>query len=266
MKLIRLWSAALGCVLIAGCAATPRQEPKLASCAATPRLNPKLEPWAGLREPTFPELLVSFGAANLPQDPDGTLYKYLWSQSKSYDRYEATREAHGDMAPLMQEATEQIQAGAPALACKQFMFETSIQLMKYDSARGAFPVQPYDPIRQGDMVNDVQHNVWPQIIANPNGDYGYRRAAIRVSREGWLLPATEDQAQQLRQALWEPVLKGWLSLHGIAVYTLDRCDQDPEQIEVLQCTGTMQKFYAYSHTPSLQPVYELVKDTQQDKR
>lgn len=248
MKSSCLWLMAVGCMLIASCATTPRQEPKLASCADTPAQDPKLAPW-GLSKATFPELLVSFGAANLPEDPDKTVYKYVWSQSGSYDRYEATREAHGDMAPLMQEATKQIHAGAQALACKEFIDDLPIALLSYDAARGGFPV-------------DAQwYRDWnrPQAVINLDGSYGYRRAEIRIPRDGWTLPATQEQGQQIWQAIWDPIVRGKRFFRGIGVYTLDRCDQDPQQSDVLQCTGTLRKFYAYAHPP-LQPVYELVKE------
>lgn len=245
----RLWSAALGCMLIAGCAGTSRQEPGFAPCATTSHQEPKATPWAGLGEPTFPELLVGFGAANLAQDPDKTLARYFWSQPNSYARYMAVKKSSGDLAPLQQEATQQIQAGAAALACKRFTAETAIALLPYDVALGAFPVnpQPYDDFDRG------------QTIVNQDGAYGFRSAQIKVPHNRWMLRATQDQALQLRQALGPVGAQRFL--HGMAVYTLDRCDQDPEQVEVLRCTGTMQKFYAYSSNPPLEPLYELVRDT-----
>lgn len=252
MKSSRLWSAALGCSLIVGCAAGPPAGPdETATCDSMPRREHWLGPKGGLGEPTFSELLLSFGAANLQKDADKTLYWYLWSQN--YNRYRAVLEANGDIAPLKQQAAQEIQAGATLLACKRFIAETSIELLPYDAARSAFPVNArfYDEFDK------------PQTILNLNGQYGFRSAQIRMSREGWILPADQEQAQQLGQALG-PVgfaLAKPPHFHGVAVYTLDRCDPDPKQAEVLQCIGTLQKLFAFADPP-LQPLYELVKGTQ----
>jgi len=215
---------------------------------------PRQEHWLGprgLSEPTFPELLVSYGAANMPKDADKTLDWYLWSQS--YNRYMAVLRADGNTVSLKREAAQEIQVEAAMLACKRFIANTSIELLPYDVERGAFPINArfYDDFDE------------PQIVLNPQGQYGFRSAEIRMSRKGWMLPANQEQAQQLGQALEQVGFTAAKRhhLHGVAVYTLDRCDTNPKQAEVLQCIGTLRKLIAIAEPP-LQPLYELVKDTQ----
>jgi hypothetical protein len=251
----RLCLAALGCMLIAGCATTtsPGQAP------------PSLAPWAGLGEPTFPEMLDSFGTANLARAPDDTLDKYLRSHSRSFDRYMAARETGADLTPLKQEAAQQIQVGAAALVGKRFIAKTTIDLEQYDAARGGFPI-----------YTQIDH-MWGLTYTNPDvrtmpyrgmtavaENYGYLRGQVWFSREGWVLPATPDQAQHILEVLSQAGAARKIS--GIAVYSLDRCNQDVKELPTLQCTGTLLKLYGYSspamERPDVKPLVELVKFTQ----
>lgn len=84
-----------------------------------------------------------------------------------------------------------------------------------------------------------------------SSDYGFVTAQVQYSKEGWVIPATPDQAVRMLEQL--SLVGGKRRIAVALTYSLDRCDADESQQSNLICTATVQNMYGYSSLSSAQP-------------
>lgn len=244
----------------------------LASSCASPPTAPAAPqyqaPWASAAKPEFRDLLVSYGAANLPTSRNETLDRYLRSQTKTFDRYVAAKEVGVGVEPLQQEAVAEIQAAAPALRSKLFLVRTHLTVQAYDPQLGGFPLyqEPFDRNAGLRYTNDDVRTGRSaagrtQGMSVVSKDYGFTDAEVWVSKVGWIMPATPDQAVRMLEKLSQ--VGGERKVAVALTYTLDRCDAVDSELSRLTCTGTIRAMYGYSSldaaTPDAKPEVELVR-------
>lgn len=243
----------------------------LSSCASAPPgpAAPQYRaPWAATAKPDFRDLLVSYGAANLPTQRDSTLDRYLRSQTKTFDRYVAAKEVGVGIEPLQQEALAEIQAAAPGLRAKQFLVRTQLTVHAYDPQLGGFPLyqEPFDQ-NAGLRYTNEDVRTGRSAAGRTQGmsviskDYGFTDAEVWVSKIGWIVPATPDQAARMLEKLSQ--VGGERKVAVAMTYTLDRCDAVDSELSRLTCKGTIRSMYGYSSleaaTPDAVPAVELVR-------
>lgn len=244
-------------LLASGCASTP-QVPAASQYQAS---------WADAARPEFRYLLASYGAANLQSRRDDTLDRYLRSQTKTFDRYVASKEVRVGIEPLQQEAVAEIQAVAPELRTKRFLVRTNFTVQAYDAQLGGFPLfqEPFDRNASVRYTNDDVRTARAtdgatrgmSVIVN---DYGFNAAEVWFSKIGWFVPATPDQAVQMLEKLSR--VGGERKIAVAMTYTLDRCDPDENAADRLICKATIQSMSGYRNLdeaqPDTQPAVELV--------
>jgi len=212
-------------------------------------------------------LLASYGAANLPSRRDGTLDRYLRSQTKTFDRYVAAKEVRVGIEPLQQEALAEIQAVAPELRTKRFLVRANFTVQAYDAQLGGFPLfqEPFDRNASVRYTNDDVRMARATDGATRGmsvivGDYGFNAAEVGFSKIGWFLPATPDQAVQMLEKLSR--VGGERKIAVAMTYTLDRCDPADNATDRLVCKATVQSMSGYRNLdeaqPDTKPVVELV--------
>lgn len=211
----------------------------LSSCASAPPAGPAAPqyraPWADMAKPDFRDLLVSYGAANLPTQRDSTLDRYLRSQTKTFDRYVAAKEVGVGVEPLQQEAVAEISAASRCTRSR------STATRACDTGRSA-----------------AGRTQGMSVVSK---DYGFTDAEVWVSKVGWIMPATPDQAVRMLEKLSQ--VGGERKVAVALTYTLDRCDAVDSELSRLTCTGTIRAMYGYSSldaaTPDAKPEVELVR-------
>lgn len=243
----------------------------LSSCASAPQspAAPKYRaPWADMAKPDFRDLLVSYGAANLPTQRDSTLDRYLRSQTKTFDRYVAAKEVGVGIEPLQQEALAEIQAAAPGLRAKQFLVRIQLTVHAYDPQLGGFPLyqEPFD-LNAGLRYTNEDVRTGRSAAGRTQGisviskDYGFSDAEVWVSKIGWIVPVTPDQAARMLEKLSQ--VGGERKIAVAMTYTLDRCDAVDSELSRLTCKGIIRAMYGYSSleaaTPDAVPAVELVR-------
>ncbi len=244
-KLIPVASA----LLIGGCASAPPQAPEPPSFRA---------PWADYASPQFSDLLVAFGISNLSSKRAETLDSYLRSQTKTFDRYMAAKEVGVGVEALHQEAITEIQTLAPGVRAKQFLVRGEFPVHAYDPQLQGFPLyrEPFDILASvrytnSDVRTGISEGRRTRGLAVISSDYGSVTAQVQYSKEGWVVPATPDQAVNMLEQLSQT--GGQRRIAVALTYSLDRCEADESQQSNLICTATIQNIYGYSSLNSIQP-------------
>tara|TARA_R110000822_G_scaffold97549_8_gene221368 strand:+ start:33677 stop:34462 length:786 start_codon:yes stop_codon:yes gene_type:complete len=245
---IRTFISTAFILVLGGCASTP-EAPEAPSFQA---------PWAEHGRPEFRDLLVSYGTTNLQLRRDEALDFYLRSQTKTFDRYVAAKEVGVGIEALQDEAIAEIQSLAPTLRTKQFLVRTEFPVYGYDQQLQGFPLyeDPFD-LRAGvrytndDVRTGISDGRRTRGMAVISSDYGFTNAQVQFSKEGWVIPATPDQAVRMLEQLSQ--VGGKRSIAVALTYSLDRCEADESQRSNLICTATIQNMYGYSSLNSVQP-------------
>ena len=135
---------------------------------------------------------------------------------------------------------------------------TEFPVYAYDQQLQGFPLyeDPFD-LRAGvrytndDVRTGISDGRRTRGMAVISSDYGFTNAQVQFSKEGWVIPATADQAAAMLQRLSE--VGGRRTVAVAMTYTLDRCDSDENQRAHLVCAATIQSMYGYGSLNSVQP-------------
>lgn len=236
--------------VVVGCTSTPTSPP-------APEPPSYRAPWAGVAGPQFSDLLVTYGASNLASKRAETLDGYLRSQTKTFDRYIAAKEVGVGVEALHQEAINEIQTLAPSVRAKQFLVRGEFPVHAYNQELQGFPLYlPFElwagvryhnnDVRTG--ISDGRRTRGMSVISS---EYGFVTAQVQYSKEGWVIPATPDEAVRMLEQLSQ--VGGKRSIAVALTYSLDRCEADESQRSNLICTATIQNMYGYNSLNSVQP-------------
>lgn len=222
--------------------------------------------WAAFAKPAFSDLLASYGASNVQRSRSETLDNYLRSQTKTYDRYVAAKEVGIGVDALQQEALSEIQVVSASLPSRSFLVRAAFSVQTYDPQLGGFPLyqQPFDLDASIRYVNDdvrtassTSRGTRGMVVADA---YGFQEAEVWFSKVGWVVPATQDQAVHVLEALSRS--GGERKIAVAMTYSLDRCDASDSNAAKLVCRATVRSMTGYSSLdgirPDQAPVVELV--------
>lgn len=236
--------------------------------------EPLIAPWKDIQAPQFRELVALYAKsaleeARIPTEREKVAEAILMSDATTYDEYTAAKESGVGAAELRATALAAMERETPTLTGKKFMVLGSLDYYAYEQNAQGFPV--YDRWDQAEsFVYANPHMKYAEGSSDPGylgikpplgyaAGFRFPNARIALSKLGWVIPATPEQAREKVQELGRTGESRTIA--AIIVFTINKCR--PRRDTNLNCSGQVEAVYGYRNKEAALrtrlPLFELVE-------